>query len=237
MSSLKEYIIPFQHARPSVEKYLLSIVEPSCLLTPLLPMDREPVLLIVSRVISPTRFLLAPLKAHQTCGVDNAFLTESAMRAVIEQFPGLDGTLRIGSIVEAKLIKNERPSEYFSHFVARVEKIWDQPLFPIHSTCNIVQMTLECDLSEKGRCRREIVGKDSFFVLQCKYGIEASIPVKRLMNYLEEDLTIKESTLKCNSIIKKGGPTSFLIPDTCKIIKKTVGKSDEVIPARTAGIF
>lgn len=52
-----------------------------------------------------------------------------------------------------------------------------------------------------------------------RYGIEASISVKRLMDYLGDDMTIKGSILECDSILMEGGPTSFMIRDTCKIIK------------------
>ncbi|GMR42195.1 hypothetical protein PMAYCL1PPCAC_12390, partial [Pristionchus mayeri] len=147
------------------------------------------------------------------------YLVRRIQNLIDVEFPELRGSLKIGSIIEARLHKSEESCSYFSHFVTRVVKIWDRPLFHIRSKCNIVQMTVECDLSEPGRCRRELVDEEPFFVLQCKYGIEVGIPTKRLMNYLEDDLTMKGCTLECTSLLMEGGPASFRVLDTCKIIK------------------
>lgn len=231
MSSEKDLILSFQHHHRSLEETLSSVVEPYSISDGRRPSKGDPILLLVYRIISPTRFLLAPLKAYQSCSVKKVFLTESPLKAVNEQFP--EAKLQIGSIIEALLLKNECRAEYFSHFVARVEQIWDVPLFPIRSNSNLVQVTLECDLSVKGRCRRDIIGSESYFILECKYGVEASIPAERLpIDFLSDDMTLQGSILVCNMIITGGGPTFFRILDTCRIIKKTAGQPDELIPAR-----
>ncbi|GMS89294.1 hypothetical protein PENTCL1PPCAC_11469, partial [Pristionchus entomophagus] len=145
------------------------------------------------------------------------------MKDVHEQFPGLCEKLKIGSIIEAKLHKSNNSNLNFTHFVVRVIKIWDEPLFPIRCTANIVQMKVVCDLSQPGRCRRDIVMQGNttfdFFILLCKFGFEVCTSTNRLMDYLGEDMTMKGCTLECVCVIMEGGPTPFRILDTCKIIK------------------
>ncbi|GMT19121.1 hypothetical protein PFISCL1PPCAC_10418, partial [Pristionchus fissidentatus] len=108
---------------------------------------------------------------------------------------------------------------FISHFVARVGKIWDLPLFPLHSGCNILQITVEVDLSQPGRCRKELTKDEAFFILSCKFGMEVSISVDRLGPHLSNNMTMDNTILECKSIMMAGAPTSFRILDTCTIIK------------------